>query len=380
MFFKKMSKQKKRELLNKLGKKSILFKPFVWSRLYRISSKVRKNAVNEALVKYTNFNSLSKEEKKFLRRDMVYSKVKYNISYMEYFLYNFKDKNHFERKRFIPDIERSKYLKLINTKKGHEILTDKYESYKIFKKHYKREMIKIESTKDYKKFLNYIKKYPVFVVKPYNASFGKGIELVDSNNYSNKEDLFNNFLEIGPVVLEEKIIQDDLMSSLHPSSVNTLRIVTYRKENDDVVIHLPFIKVGQKGSFVDNGGAGGILALIDEETGIITTDGKDELNNIYEVHPDTNVKFKGFRIPKWEEVKKLAKEASKEFNYSRYIGWDVAISKDKGPVIVEGNGRTQFIGQQITDEKGKRKDLEKLINYKKLKRKAKKLYKENWGE
>ena len=64
MFFKKMSKQKKRELLNKLGKRSILFKPFVWSRLYRLSSKVRKNAVNEALVKYTNFNNLSKYNKK----------------------------------------------------------------------------------------------------------------------------------------------------------------------------------------------------------------------------------------------------------------------------------------------------------------------------
>lgn len=380
MFLNKMSKQKKREILTKLCKKSIIFKPLVWSRLYRVSKKIRKNAVKNALTKYTDIPNLSKKEKQFLRRDMVYARVKYNVSYVEYFLYNFREKSHFERKNFIPNLERTKYLKLLNTKKGYENLTDKYKAYKIFKKYYKRELIKIEKPGDYEKFIKYIKKHPVFVVKPYNASFGKGIELIDSNNFKNKKTLYKELLERGTMILEELIVQDDIMSSLHPNSVNTLRIVTYKKPNGDIVIHLPFIKVGQKGSFVDNGGAGGILALIDEKTGVIITDGKDELNNVYEVHPDTNVKFKGFQIPKWEEVKELAKQAANEFEEATYIGWDIAISKEKGPVIVEGNGRTQFIGQQITDEKGKRKDLEKLINYRKLKRKAKKIYKENWGE
>ena len=35
-------------------------------------------------------------------------------------------------------------------------------------------------------------------------------------------------------------------------------------------------------------------------------------------------------------------------------------------MIVEGNGKTQFLGQQITDEIGKKEDFENLINYKKL--------------
>ena len=53
-----------------------------------------------------------------------------------------------------------------------------------------------------------------------------------------------------------------------------------------------------------------------------------------------------------------------------------AIDKDGNPLIVEGNGKTQFLGQQITDEVGKRKDLERLINYKKLKKQNK--TKEKW--
>ena len=174
-----------------------------------------------------------------------------------------------------------------------------------------------------------------------------------------------------PLILEEQIIQNKKMASLHPNSLNTLRIVTYLDEKGKITIHMPFIKIGQKGSFVDNGGSGGILAQIDPKNGTIITDGKDELNNRYVKHPDTNIIFKGFEIPEWNEVIKLVTKAANEFTKTRYIGWDVGISKDNGPVIVEANGKTQFIGQQITDEIGKRKNLEKLINYKKLKKKNK---------
>ena len=47
---------------------------------------------------------------------------------------------------------------------------------------------------------------------------------------------------------------------------------------------MPFIKIGQKGSFVDNGGAGGILAQIDPKNGTIITDGKDEAYCIQRNH------------------------------------------------------------------------------------------------
>ena len=115
--------------------------------------------------------------------------------------------------------------------------------------------------------------------------------------------------------------------------------------------------------------------MIDPATGIIITDGKDETNIVYEFHPDTNIRFKGFQIPKWKEVINVAKKAALAFDKTRYIGWDVAIN-DKGEVvIVEGNGKTQFLGQQIPDEIGKKKQLEKLINYKRLKKKNKNIKK-----
>lgn len=370
-----MTRKEKREFLTNLAQKSILFKPIVFDGLYRLSTKKRKEIVEETIEKYTKSFNLSKKDKINLKKDMIYCRVFYNLSFKEYFLFGFKNKSHFKRKNFIANMNRQNYLYLLGEKEGQEILNDKYKSYEILKKFYKRELIKIGEN-DYTEFQKFIKKYPVFVKKPIDSSFGKGIELIDSNDYKNPKTLFSYLLEDKDVILEERIIQHEKMASLHPESLNTLRIVTYRDENDQVFIHLPFIKIGRGSSFVDNGGAGGMLARINPETGELITNGKDENNTVYEYHPDTNVRLKGFKIPSWEKAVSLAKDAALAFDKTRYIGWDVAIDKDGNPLIVEGNGKTQFLGQQITDEVGKRKDLERLINYKKLKKQNK--TKEKW--
>ena len=370
-----MTRKEKREFLTNLAQKSMLFKPIVFDGLYRLSTKKRKEIVEETIEKYTKSFNLSKKDKINLKKDMIYCRVFYNLSFKEYFLFGFKNKCHFKRKNFIANMNRQNYLYLLGEKEGQEILNDKYKSYEILKKFYKRELIKIGEN-DYTEFQKFIKKYPVFVKKPIDSSFGKGIELIDSNDYKNPKTLFSYLLEDKDVILEERIIQHEKMASLHPESLNTLRIVTYRDENDQVFIHLPFIKIGRGSSFVDNGGAGGMLARINPETGELITDGKDENNTVYEYHPDTNVRLKGFKIPSWEKAVSLAKDAALAFDKTRYIGWDVAIDKDGNPLIVEGNGKTQFLGQQITDEVGKRKDLERLINYKKLKKQNK--TKEKW--
>lgn len=364
----------KKKIIMGLARKSIIFKPFILKKMYQCSNEIRKKVINETIDTYTNKHNLSSTEKKHFKNDMSYCRAHYNLSFKEYFLFGFKNKNHFQRKKFIINRDRQNYLYLLGQIEGQQTLNDKYKTYELLKKFYKRDMIKIGAN-DYKEFENFVHKHNQFVKKPISSSFGSGIELIDFSEYDSIKDMFNYILRDGEVILEERIIQCKETASLHPESLNTLRIVTYRDEKDNVFIHLPFIKVGQGSSFVDNGGDGGILAMIDPETGIIITDGKDETNIVYEFHPDTNIRFKGFQIPKWQEVINVAKKAALAFDKTRYIGWDVAIN-DKGEVvIVEGNGKTQFLGQQIPDEIGKKKQLEKLINYKRLKNKNKNIKK-----
>lgn len=363
-------KNTEKEKIELLAKKSILYKPFVIKKLYRLSTPKRKEIVNKTYRKYNKGKIDTKKTKLHIKRDMVYCRVHYNLNFNEYFMFGFDTKNrcHFKRKAFITNRNRNEYLCRVGTKEGYDILKDKYEAYSLLKDLYKRQIIKLNNKKDFDEFKKYVKAYPVFVKKPINQSFGKGIELIDSNKYKNIEELFKNLEEEFPLILEEQIIQNDKMASLHTSSLNTIRVVTYLDGKGEVFIHLPFLKIGQGESFVDNGGAGGILALVDEKTGIVVTDGKDELNNIYLKHPDTGITIKGFQIPQWDKVLSLVKTGARDFTKTRYIGWDIAISKDSGPVVVEANGKTQFIAQQMIDQVGKKKSLERLIGYKKIKK------------
>ena len=72
------------------------------------------------------------------------------------------------------------------------------------------------------------------------------------------------------------------------------------------------------------------------DTGIIEYKAIDKAGNVFEEHPETGTKFIGFKIPQFEEAKKMCMEASKVIPEVGYVGWDCGIS-NKGPCLIEGN-------------------------------------------
>ena len=62
----------------------------------------------------------------------------------------------------------------------------------------------------------------------------------------------------------------------------------------------------------------------------------DDFGNTYDTHPLTGKKFSELQLPWITEAFEMCKEAALVVPQMRYIGWDVAFSKD-GPLIVEGN-------------------------------------------
>ena len=149
----------------------------------------------------------------------------------------------------------------------------------------------------------------------------------------------------GPRLLEERVVQNNVMGVLNPSSVNTVRCITLNTM-DGIVVSYCFLKVGRKGSFVDNGGSGGILVGIDKKCGKLNTDGYDELNVRYVTHPDSGVNLKGYQLPDWEQLIHMCVEMSGQMPTVKYIGWDLAYT-DTGWIVIEGNGMSQMIGPQI---------------------------------
>lgn len=149
--------------------------------------------------------------------------------------------------------------------------------------------------------------------------------------------------------MEGVIEQSSAMAQWNKTSVNTVRIPSF-KSNGKISVLQPFFRTGRKGQVVDNAGAGGILCVIDETSGVVKSDGFDEHMHTFEVHPDSGIKYMGWQIPDWQKLMELVKIIHQLLpDKFKYVGFDFAHT-DNGWDLIEGNWG-QFIGQ-IAEQKG----------------------------
>ena len=313
--------------------------------------------IKETFKKF-NFNPKDDKEMHEIIVDMIYSLHRFGFSFDEYFLLKLRDLSFDGREKFISDKVRYYLYNKLNLTSNHLLFRNKEMTYAVFKEYYKRQLISIKSDNDYELFLDFIQKNKSFIVKPIDSDCGHGAKIYKNINVNEVQYIFNEIRSFGNVVLEELIIQSKEMSSLHPSSVNTVRIVTI-KTSDSIVIFHPFLRMGRNGSIVDNAGAGGIFVSIDPELGICYYPGVDEFGNTYITHPNTGIIIPGFKVPKYEQAIHLVKNAAK-LTTNCYVGWDLAHTKN-GWVIVEGNDCAQFI-MQYCDKIGRLDELLNLID------------------
>lgn len=278
----------------------------------------------------------------------------------EYVTYGFQSKNYDERRKYISDRESVCLGHHINDVFELRLFMDKSDTYDRFRNYYRRECITVEKDSDYLNFCAFTSAHPVFVKKDVGESCGRGVELVDMNQagMDNKK-LFGELRKSRKIILEERIKQASTLALLNPSSVNTVRCFTLKTKHG---IEIPwcFMKIGRNGSFVDNGGAGGLLVGIDPERGIFNTTGRDEYGLCYEKHPDTDVLFQGFKLPEWEKMIAICKEMAEKEPSVPWIGWDMTYT-DRGWVVVEGNSLSEVIGPQSTYQKGIRETFNKYL-------------------
>jgi hypothetical protein len=141
----------------------------------------------------------------------------------------------------------------------------------------------------------------------------------------------------GHYILQQRIEQHPEMARLHPRSVNTVRLVTTLAGGQAGPL-CAIVRIGSKGSQVDNWSVGGMAVAVDLETGRL---GKYALfkpgyGTKVDRHPETGAVFDGFEVPFFREAVRLATELHKFFYGFHSIGWDIAITA-AGPVFLEGN-------------------------------------------
>lgn len=294
----------------------------------------------------------NKKYVKKLYNDILFSRFMYGIAVREYFVYDFEKLSHEGRKIFVTRSNKYPYYRTLNDQNYTPYFNMKTETYRKFKPFYGREVLCIYDKDDYPAFLEFIERHPKFIYKPADDYGGHGVEIYDSRDYESKEDLFELIIFNGFCVVEELIVQADAIARLHPQSVNTMRVVAYLSPSGKTEIQWCFLRMGMGDNHTDNMSSGGLAAMVDPETGIIYTTGRDWKGDVHIFHPDTGIQLVGFQIPEWDNLRKLVCELSNVLPQVRLVGWDLSYT-DKGWVFVEGNARPQCVSAQITEYNGK---------------------------
>ncbi len=142
-------------------------------------------------------------------------------------------------------------------------------------------------------------------------------------------------------VIEGIITQCDELKALNPTSVNTIRFITFM-DQEGVHILSSVLRIGGKGARTDNFSTGGMACGIDED-GKLKIDGYDQQYNKYhEIHPN-GIRFAGVHIPGFEEAKRFVKILHRRFGHFRIISWDIVIDEEHHPLIIEFNLTPQGI-------------------------------------
>ncbi len=300
------------------------------------------------------------KEVKRIRLDMLFCYYAYGFTPVEYFAFRLQHKGIEERSEFISSRLRQEFRCKMNDLLKADIFNDKTKTYAHFKKYYHREAIVVSSPSDFETFREYVQRHPVFVKKQCFEAQGHSVALVDLPNSGKTErELFDSLIEQGKHIIEERIIQSPELAAFNESSVNTVRAITFMTRNG-VVVPYCTLRTGRPGSFVDNGGAGGVQACIDFNTGKIVSDGYDEIGGVYPAHPASGTVFRGYQLPDWEQLQELVREAAGVIPRIHYIGWDLAHTEN-GWVIVEGNENCYIIAKQMIDDKGLRSTFEEIM-------------------
>ena len=141
----------------------------------------------------------------------------------------------------------------------------------------------------------------------------------------------------GDLLIQPRLINHSRILDLTGGGFSTLRIITAMGISGDTEVIAAVLKMPVGAGVADNFAAGGIAAPVDLQTGELGfAVSKKQLAERYEYHPDSRGRIPGRKVPLWNEVVEVARNAHKCFPNFVFLGWDIGITEG-GPVIVETN-------------------------------------------
>jgi alpha-L-glutamate ligase-like protein len=248
---------------------------------------------------------------------------------------------------YILPLNKRKYYPLVDDKLATKNLAIKYgilvpKTYGV-----------IEIYKQLESFDKIINKYNDFVIKPRRGSQGHGILVIAGkrkDKYIKPDDtlmtiddikyhiinILSGVYSLGGVpdsaMMEYRVKPSKFFNDISFKGVPDIRIIVYKGIPVMAMSRLPTSMSDGKANL--HQGAVGVGITIKEG---ITTSAVIG-NEIVDEHPDTGNKLINLQIPLWDECLKIASKCF-DFTNLQYVGVDIVIDEDLGPLVLELNAR-----------------------------------------
>lgn len=231
----------------------------------------------------------------------------------------------------------------------------------------------IESPGQLKQLEAMLEPYSDFVIKPAQGSGGDGILVVadrfdcDWQTVSGRllslddikqhiTDILSGVFSLGGMtdkaMIEYRVNFDPVFSAISFQGVPDVRIIVFEGVPVMGMVRLP-TRCSQGKANLHQGAIG---VGIDLRTGKTLTGVQS--SKIIDTHPDTRNSIVGVQIPQWDKLLKIA-TGCYELSGLGYLGVDLVLDKDKGPLILELNARPG-LAIQIANRVGLEGRLERV--------------------
>ena len=195
--------------------------------------------------------------------------------------------------------------------------------------------------------------YGEFVVKPAHGKGGDGILVIDgrangryrlaSGRLITQEELNHHVFSIlsglyslggqpDQALMEYRVHPDPVLEALSFQGVPDIRIIVFRGVPAMAMLRLPTRASDGKANLHQ----GALGAGVDLATGI--TLGAVWRQELIGEHPDTGEKISGVQVPHWETLLTMAARGY-ELSGLGYLGVDLVLDRDRGPLLLELNAR-----------------------------------------
>ncbi len=286
-------------------------------------------------------------------------------------------------KEFLVKNERNKMYLRKNKKSARIIADNKLRTKILLQKagiNVPKLIIRFNSLKGLEKF-QWEKLEGNFVIKPTSGYGGEGIIIIRrrgkyagdwvkmDGTIINTQDIVRHCQEIlagkyslhnlpDSVIVEDRIKIHPMFLAITKAGTPDIRVIIYNKVPVMAMFRIPTEKSGGKANLQQ----GAIGLGIDLATGITTfgIEGKGNIiRKIYDYGKKKFRKVNGIKIPFWKEILETSVKCQEAIPGLGFLGVDVVLDKEKGPMVLEVNARPG-LSIQVCNRAGLKVRMDKL--------------------